>query len=101
MFQIFERQIVLGLAAVNLGDADVGLRVFGIGVGDHFVLFEGGIKLSVVQQVFGQAANGVEIVAIENNGVAEGIDGALVILALLIGSAERGIKLGGAGGVGN
>ena len=69
LLQIFERQIVLGLATINLGHADVGLRVFGIGVGDDFVLFECGVELAVVQQIFGEAANGVEIVAIENDGV--------------------------------
>ena len=99
--QVFERQIVLALAAIDLGDAHVGLRVFGIRVGDDFVLFERGVELAVVEQVFGEAANGVEIVAVENDGVLVGVDGALVILALLVGRAEGGVELGGARGVGN
>ena len=101
VLEIFEGQIVLGLAAINFGHADVGLRVFGIGVGDDFVLFERGIELAVVEQIFGEAADGVEIVAVENDGVTEGVDGALVILALFVGRAQSGIELGGAGGVGN
>ncbi len=43
------------------------------------------VELAVVEQVFCQAADGVEIVAVENDGVAEGVNGVLVILALLVG----------------
>ena len=56
-------------------------------------------SLAVVQQVLGEAANGVEIVAIEDNGVTIGIDGVLVVLTLLIGSAESGIEFGGTRGI--
>ena len=60
-----------------------------------------GVELAVVQQVLGEAANGVEIVAIENDGVTIGVDGVLVVLALLVGSAESGIELGGTRGIRN
>jgi len=72
-----------------------------IGVGDDFVLFEGGVELAVVQIIFGKAADRIEIVAIQNDGVLVGIDSAFVVLALLIGGAQCGIELGRASGVRN
>jgi len=44
-----EGQVVFGLTAVNLSHADVSLRIFGIGVGDDFVLLESGVELAVIQ----------------------------------------------------
>ena len=92
--QIVERQVELALLAIDLGDANVGLRVFRIRIRDHFVLFESGIGLAVAEQVLRQAANGIEIVAIEFNRMPVGFDGFLVLLLLLVGVAERGIELG-------
>ncbi len=71
--QILERLIELALLAIDLRDAHVGLRIFRIGVGDDLVLFERGIGLAVVQQVLRQAANGVEIVVVQFDGVPIGI----------------------------
>ena len=47
-FQAVESLIVLALAAVNLRNTKVGLGVFRIRVGDHFVLIEGSVNLAVV-----------------------------------------------------
>src|ERR1700677_843093 len=100
-FQAIECLIVFTLAAVDFRDAQIGLSVFRIRVGDYFVLIESGINLAIIQQVFGQAADGVEIVAIEFYGVLVGVDGVLVIFALLISSSESGVEFGGASGIGD
>ena len=99
LFQALQRQIELAALAVDLRHAQVGLRIFGIRVGDDFVLLERGIGLAVVHQVLGQAADGVQIVAVEFNRLPVGGDRVLVLLLLFVGVAERGVQLGGAGRV--
>lgn len=51
------------------------------------------VELSVIGQVFREAADGVQIVAIQNDGVLVGVDGVLVILALFVGCTESGVQL--------
>src|SRR5579871_2124329 len=100
-FQALEGILILALAAINFRDAKVGLRVFGIGIGDDAILVESGIDLAIIQKIFREPADGVEIVAIELDGVLVSVDGAFVFLALFVGSAERGIQLGRAAAVRN
>ena len=90
---MLEREIELALLAVDFRDAHVGLRIFRIRVRDHFVLFESGIGLAIVQQVLRQAANRVQIVAIHFNRVPIRLNGVLILLLLLVGVTERRIKL--------
>ncbi len=51
LLQVVQREIELAVPAVNLGHAQVGLRVLGIRVGNDFVLLERSVRLTVVQQI--------------------------------------------------
>ena len=92
-FQIFQGQIKFPATAIDLRDANVGLRIFRIGVGNNFVLFESGLGLAIVHQVFRQAANGIEVVTVEGDGLSVRVNGFFVFLLLLVGVSEYGIKL--------
>ena len=77
------------------------MRVFGVGVRNNFVLLKSGVGLAVVQQILSEAADRVEVVAVEFDGVFVGLNGVLVLLLLLVGVTERRVELGGAGNIGN
>src|SRR6202041_2087527 len=57
LLEVLEGLIVLYFMAINFGDAEEGLCILGIRVGDDFVLLESGVGLAVVEQVFGKAAD--------------------------------------------
>src|SRR6185369_125625 len=101
LLQTLQRLVESAALAVNLGHAQVGLRIFGIRVRDDLVLLEGGIGLAVVHQVLGQAANGVEIVLVELNRFSVSSDRVLVLLLLFVGVAQRRVELGGTRRVGD
>ena len=94
--QILQRKIEFAAFAVYLSHVQVGLRVFRIRVGDDLVLFERGVGLAIVHQVLSQAADGIEIVAIQFDGMPVGVNRFLVLLLLFVGVAEGGVHLGGA-----
>ncbi len=95
-FKRLHRLIELAVAAIDLGDAHVGLRIRRISVDDGFVLLQRGFGLTVVHQVLGQPANRVQIVMIQFGRLAVGLDRLLVFLFLLVGVAQRRVQLGGA-----
>ena len=68
LLQRFQRLIELAVAAIDLRNAHVGLRIRRIGIGDHLVLFQRGVGLAIVHQVLGQAANGIQIVVVQFGG---------------------------------
>ncbi len=77
------------------------MRVFRISIGDDLVLVERSVHLAIVQQVFRQAADGIEIVPVELDGFFVGLNCVLVIFPLLVGSAQCGIEFGGTAGGGD
>ena len=99
--QVFERQIVLPAAQIDVAHADVSFSIFRVGIGDDLVLLERGIGLAIVHQVLRQAADGIEIVAILFNRMPVGIDRLLVLFLLFVGVAERRIQASGAGRIRN
>ena len=101
LLQTIQGLIEPAVLAVNFRHVNIGLGVVGISVRNDLVLFEGSIALAVVHQVLSQPANGVQIVAVQFNGVAVGGNGVLVLLLLFVGVAQRRIQLGGAFSVGN
>ena len=101
VLQIFQRQIVLRLPPVDFCNANVSLRVLGIRVGDDFVLFERSLELAIIQIIFGQTADCVQIVAVEHDRVLVRINRVFVFLALFVRGPECGIQLGRARRVGN
>ena len=88
--------IELAVAAIDFGNAHIGLRIGGISLNDDFVLFQRGIGLAVVHQILRQAAHRIQIVVIQFGGLAISVNRLLVVLLLLVGVAQRGVQLGGA-----
>ena len=84
LLKVLEGLIVLSLTAINFGDAQESLCVLGIRVGDDFVLLESGVGLTVVEQVFGKAADRIQIVAVEHDRLFEGLNRVLEFLALFV-----------------
>src|ERR1019366_4110118 len=94
--QRFQGLIEFPVAAIDLGNAHVSLRIRGIGIGNDFVLFQSGVGLAIVHQVLGQAADRIQIIVVELGGAAIGVDRLLIVLLLLVGEAQGGEQLGGA-----
>src|SRR5664279_422556 len=94
--QRFQCLIEFPVTAIDLGNAHVGLRVRGIGIGNDFVLLQSGVGLAIVHQVLGQAANRIQIIVVELSGAAIGVNRLLIVFLLLVGEPQGGVQLGGA-----
>ena len=84
-----ERVVIMSLAALNLGDMNLRLRILRLGRDDVVEHLERLVQLAVGEQSVGQAALGVEIVGVEIERAMVGGDRILVLLQLLVAGAQE------------
>ena len=87
-FQVLQREIELALAAIDFAQANVRASVFGVRIGNDFVLLKGLVGLTVVQQALGQSAHRVKVIAVERDCVLVSVNCFFIIFLLIVSRAE-------------
>ena len=91
-----QRLLVVALPALDLRDAQIGLRVLRIGGGDGLKVLERRAELVIVQQRLGQTPLRVQVIRLHVERLAVSVDGVLVVLELVVAHAQRVVHFGGA-----